>query len=157
MNASAVELFAHAAERARDVALIMDAARALTLLGRSRLCGDARDPAASDLEATQVIGLYHTAERLGQHVRQMSCEARGLLLTARQLLEAEPESCGQLPPDFAEVCRQMDEAMDRAVDAIDRLAQVRESSVPAGDAGPAPWAVQQEVDALLGRLRGAAR
>ena len=150
MNASAVELFAHAAERAKDVAVMMDAARALTLLGRTRLSAE---PSADDAgQALQVLGLYLTAERLGQHVRQMSSEARSLLLTARQLLEAEPQARDGLPPDFAEVCRLMDEAMDRAVEAIERLEKLREAAAPAPTA-PMPPEVRREVDELLARLR----
>ena len=52
MNASAVELFAHAAERARDVAVMMDAARALTVLGRARLSADTGPPPCTSPTAT---------------------------------------------------------------------------------------------------------
>lgn len=151
MNASAVELFSHAAERAKDVALMMDAARALTVLGRNRLC--ATRAAGEVPDDPQVAGLYQTAERLGQHVRQMSSEARTLLLTARQLLEAEPKGLEQLPADFGEVCRLMDEAMDRAVEAIERLDAMRHAAVPAGGGLVASPQVRATVDHLLARLR----
>jgi hypothetical protein len=151
MNNSAVELFAHAAERARDVAVMMDAARALTVLGRSRLSADAGPEECPD--TMQVVSLYQTAERLGQHVRQMSSEARTLLLTARQMLEAEPAHARQLPPDFAEVCRMMDEAMDRAVEAIERLDEMRQAATPLlAGAGASPE-VRMTVEELLQRLR----
>ena len=151
MNTSAVELFAHAAERARDVAVMMDAARALTVLGRSRLSADT--DAAESHDTMQVVSLYQTAERLGQHVRQMSSEARSLMLTAKQMLEAEPAEARQLPPDFAEVCRMMDEAMDRAVDAIERLDEMRQAATPLlAGAGASPE-VRLTVDELLERLR----
>jgi signal transduction histidine kinase len=151
MNASAVELFAHAAERARDVAVMMDAARALTVLGRARLASDA-SPAESP-DTTQVVSLYQTAERLGQHVRQMSSEARSLLLTAKQMLEAEPANASQLPPDFSEVCRMMDEAMDRAVEAIERLDEMRQAATPLLAGAGATPEVRLTVDELIARLR----
>jgi hypothetical protein len=151
MSASAVELFAHAAERAKDVAVMMDAARALTVLGRARLATDA-GPAESP-DALQVVSLYQTAERLGQHVRQMSCEARSLLLTAKQMLQTEPAEAGRLPADFAEVCRLMDEAMDRAVEAIERLDEMRQAATPLlAGAGASPQ-VRLTVDELIDRLR----
>lgn len=151
MNTSAVELFAHAAERAKDVAVMMDAARALTVLGRSRLASDASPAECPD--ATQVVSLYQTAERLGQHVRQMSSEARSLLLTAKQMLEAEPAEAAQLPADFAEVCRLMDEAMDRAVEAIERLDEMRQAATPLLAAAGASPQVRLTVDELIDRLR----
>jgi len=154
MNSSAVELFAHAAERAKDVAVMMDAARALTVLGRSKLCPPPADAEPGDgRTAWQVHALYQTAERLGQHVRQTSSEARTLLVTARQMLEAEPQSGAQLPADFAEVCQMMDEAMDRAIEAIDRLEQMRQAAAPAWPGSEAPAEVRETVQQLLQRLR----
>jgi hypothetical protein len=150
MNASAVQLFAHAAERAKDVAVMMDAARALTVLGRARLSVEAAGGELPD--TSQVVSLYQTAERLGQHVRQMSCEARSLLVTARQMLQTEPAAAHQLPSDFGEVCRMMDEAMDRAVEAIERLDEMRQAATPLN--GPAASAeVRFTVDELIARLR----
>jgi hypothetical protein len=127
---SVVELFAHAADRAKDVAVMMDAARALTVLGKVRLSSDVPDegPVSDPL---QVEGLYQTAERLGEHVRQVSSEARSLLITAKQMLQMQPEIRSQVPPDFDEVCRLLDEAMDRAVEAIDRLEAMRFQAVRA--------------------------
>jgi hypothetical protein len=151
VNASAVQLFAHAAERAKDVAVMMDAARALTVLGRARLAAEAANAELPD--TAQVVSLYQTAERLGQHVRQMSCEARSLLLTARQMLETQPEAVGQLPPDFGEVCRLMDEAMDRAVEAIERLDEMRQAATPVrAETGATPQ-VRFTVEELIARLR----
>jgi hypothetical protein len=151
MSASAVELFAHAAERAKDVAVMMDAARALTVLGRARLATDAGPAECPD--ALQVVSLYQTAERLGQHVRQMSCEARSLLLTAKQMLQTEPAEAGRLPADFSEVCRLMDDAMDRAVEAIERLDEMRQAATPLLNGTGASPQVRLSVDELLLRLR----
>lgn len=154
MKPSVVELFAHAAGRAKDVAVMMEAARALTVLGRSRLAGDA---GAQEASALQVVGLYQTAERLGQHVRQMSSEARTLLVTARQMLEADPGVQQQMPADFAEVCMLMDDAMDRAVEAIERLDAMRVAPAPrvpdAAAAIDATPEVLQAADGLFQRLR----
>jgi hypothetical protein len=158
MKPSVVELFAHAADRARDVATMMEAARALTVLGRSRLAGDA-EPDTSPASALQVMALYQTAERLGQHVRQMSSEARSLLITAKQMLDSDPQVQQQVPADFDEVCRMMDEAMDRAVEAIERLDAMRLAASPtAADTGEplnAPPEVRQAADGLFQRLRQA--
>lgn len=161
MKPTVVELFAHAADRAKDVAVMMDAARALTVLGRARL---SNEEAAQQMPvALQVVGLYHTAERLGEHVRQVSSEARSLLLTAKQMLEAEPSLQSQVPRDFQDVCSMMDEAMGRAIEAIERLEAMRLSAAPsvpeateADDASdaelPSPD-VLQATDELLQRLR----
>lgn len=152
MKPSVVELFAHAAERAKDVAVMMEAARALTVLGRARLAEDGTGPAPV---ALQVVGLYQTAERLGQHVRQMSSEARTLLVTARQMMEADPAAVQQVPADFNEVCRLMDEAMDRAVEAIERLDAMRLAAAPNARDGQLqlPPEVRLAADDLMLRLR----
>jgi hypothetical protein len=157
MKNSVVELFAHAADRAKDVAVMMDAARALTVLGQRRLSAE---PAGEGdtAETLQIEGLYHTAERLGEHVRQMSSEARSLLVTAKHMLELQPEIRSQVPPDFDEVCQLLDEAMDRAVEAIERLDAMRFAAVKAMfDAEPAeaepPPDVRRLADGLIGRLR----
>lgn len=158
MKPTVIELFAHAAERARDVAVMMDAARALTVLGRARL---ATEPAAdgSGLIDTEVFSLYQTAERLGHHVRQMSSEARTLLVTARQMLETQPQPLAT-PHDFDNVCAMMDQAMERAVEAVDRLDAMRLSMDAASSAAPGDAAaaeptteVRQCTDALFQRLR----
>jgi hypothetical protein len=153
---SVVELFAHAADRAKDVAVMMDAARALTVLGKVRLSSDVPDegPVSDPL---QVEGLYQTAERLGEHVRQVSSEARSLLITAKQMLQMQPEIRSQVPPDFDEVCRLLDEAMDRAVEAIDRLEAMRFQAVRAlfeaeVNQEPTPD-VRRLADGLIERLR----
>jgi hypothetical protein len=155
MKPSVVELFAHAAERAKDVAVMMEAARALTVLGRARL---AEDAAAPEPEGQQVVGLYQTAERLGQHVRQVSSEARSLLVTARQMMETDPAVQQQVPVDFDEVCRLMDEAMDRAVEAIERLDAMRLAASPEVRDGhvlrlQAPPEVKLAAEDLFQRLR----
>ena len=155
MKPSVVELFAHAADRAKDVAVMMEAARALTVLGRSRL-GREAEAGAQATSALQVVGLYQTAERLGQHVRQMSSEARSLLFTARQMLQADPGVQQQVPPDFHDVCRMMDEAMDRAVEAVERLDAMRLAARPALQAAEgieAPPEVRLAADGLIQRLR----
>jgi hypothetical protein len=157
MKPTAVELFAHAADRAKDVAVMMEAARALTVLGRARLStreaqGDEPPP-----DTLQVVSLYQTAERLGQHVRQVSSEARSLLYTAKRMLQSQPEMQCQVPADFEDVCRLMDEAMDRAVEAIERLDAIRLAAVPALAEGPAaieaPPHVRVAADELFSRLR----
>lgn len=154
MKQTVVELFAHAADRAKDVAVMMDAARALTVLGRTRLSGEL-EGATEMPTALQVVGLYHTAERLGEHVRQVSCEARSLLLTAKQMLEAEPSLQSQVPVDFHEVCAMMDEAMSRAVEAIERLEAMRLTAAPDAPPDEPPSAeAQQAADELFRRLRG---
>jgi hypothetical protein len=155
MKNSVVELFAHAADRAKDVAVMMDAARALTVLGQRRLSAE---PAAEGdaADALQVEGLYQTAERLGEHVRQVSGEARSLLVTAKQMLQMQPEVRSQVPPDFDEVCRLLDEAMDRAVEAIERLEAMRFHAVRSlfdEQAGEAPPDVRRLADGLIDRLR----
>ena len=158
MKPTVIELFAHAAERARDVAVMMDAARALTVLGRARL---ATEPAAdgSGLIDTEVFSLYQTAERLGHHVRQMSSEARTLLVTAKQMLETQPQPVAT-PHDFHSVCEMMDQAMARAVEAVDRLDAMRLSmdataAATPGDAAAAEPTdeVRHCTDALFQRLR----
>ncbi len=155
MKHSVVELFAHAADRAKDVAVMMDAARALTVLGQRRLSteaageGEAQDP-------LQAEGLYQTAERLGEHVRQVSSEARSLLVTAKQMLEMQPEVRRQVPPDFDEVCQLLDEAMDRAVEAIERLEAMRFATIRSlfeEDTQEAPPDVRRLADGLIDRLR----
>jgi hypothetical protein len=83
----------------------------------------------------------------------MSSEARSLLLTAKQMLEAEPAEAAQLPADFAEVCRLMDEAMDRAVEAIERLDEMRQAATPLLAAAGASPQVRLTVDELIDRLR----
>jgi hypothetical protein len=159
MNSSVVELFAHAADRAKHVAVMMEAACALTVLGRARLGTET----AADTEPAvlQVAGLYQTAERLGEHVRQVSSEARTLLLTARQMLDREPALHDQVPADFDEVCRMMEDAMSRAVEAIERLEAMRLTIAPAADTDaaddPPPSAeAQQAASALFLRLRNGA-
>ena len=52
-----------------------------------------------------------------------------------------------------EVCRLMDEAMDRAVEAIERLDEMRQAATPVAPVGPAPAAVRLTVDELIHRLR----
>ncbi len=132
---------------------MMEAARALTVLGRARLTGD--DSGHPAPLALQVVGLYQTAERLGQHVRQVSSEARTLLVTAKQLMETDPGARLQVPADFHDVCRMMDEAMDRAVEAIERLDAMRLAAAPMlpGPDGEAPADVRLATDDLLARLR----
>jgi hypothetical protein len=157
MKNSVVELFAHAADRAKDVAVMMDAARALTVLGQRRIAAEpATEGAAAD--PLQIEGLYQTAERLGEHVRQVSSEARSLLVTAKQMLQMQPEIRSQVPPDFDEVCQLLDEAMDRAVEAIERLEAMRFAAVKSlFDAEPAeieaPPDVRRLANGLLDRLR----
>ncbi|MED5618296.1 hypothetical protein [Ideonella sp. BN130291] len=137
---------------------MMEAARALTVLGRARLAGDA-EADTSPGSALQVMALYQTAERLGQHVRQMSSEARSLLITAKQMLDADPQVQCQVPPDFDEVCKMMDEAMDRAVEAIERLDAMRLAAAPASGGRNEPLDAPPEVliaaDDLFQRLRQA--
>ncbi|MEW6707547.1 MAG: hypothetical protein AB1430_22100 [Pseudomonadota bacterium] len=156
MKNSVVELFAHAADRARDVAVMMDAARALTVLGQRRLSGDPA-PEGPGVDPLQVEGLYQTAERLGEHVRQVSCEARSLLVTAKQMLQMQPEIRRQVPPDFDDVCKLLDEAMDRAVEAVERLEAMRFNAVrtlfEAESAGEPPPDVRRLADGLIDRLR----
>lgn len=135
---------------------MMDAARALTVLGHARRrAGEPVDDAATD--SVQIESLYQTAERLGEHVRQVSCEARSLLLTAKQMLQMQPDIRSQIPPDFDEVCRLLDEAMDRAVEAVERLEAMRFAAVRAlFDAEPpaeAPPEVCRLADGLIERLR----
>lgn len=156
MNSSVVELFANAADRAKHVAVMMEAACALTVLGRARLATE--DAVDAEPAVLQVAGLYQTAERLGEHVRQVSSEARSLLLTARQMLDREPGLQAQVPADFDEVCRMMEDAMGRAVEAIERLEAMRLGAAPGGDTEPdddqpPSGAVQETVSALFLRLR----
>jgi hypothetical protein len=156
MKNSVVELFAHAADRAKDVAVMMDAARALTVLGQRRLAAEpAREGAADPL---QIEGIYQTAERLGEHVRQVSSEARSLLVTAKQMLQMQPEIRSQVPPDFDEVCQLLDEAMDRAVEAIERLEAMRFAAVKSmfdaeAAEAEAPPDVRRLANGLIARLR----
>jgi hypothetical protein len=152
MKPTVVELFAHAADRAKDVAVMMDAARALTVLGRNRLGTD--EAPRETPAARQVESLYHTAERLGDHVRQVSSEARTLLLAAKQMLQAEPGLQSQVPPDFDEVCQMMEDAMSRAVEAIERLEAMRLSAPPPAEEGATPPAeVLRAAGDLIDRLR----
>jgi hypothetical protein len=156
MKTSVVELFAHAADRAKHVAVMMEAACALTVLGRNRLSAD--EPDEAQLALLQVAGLYQTAERLGEHVRQVSSEARSLLLTARQMLDREPLLTAQVPADFDEVCRLMEDAMGRAVEAIERLETMRLTAAGSAEADAdeplaGPGDVERTVDALMARLR----
>jgi hypothetical protein len=154
MKTSVVELFAHAADRAKDVAVMMDAARALTVLGHQRLAAEPA-PEGAEPDPLQVAGLYQTAERLGQHVRQMSSEARTLLVTAKQMLQMQPEIQCQVPPDFDEVCQLLDQAMDRAVEAIERLEAMRFATIrQSGESeeAPAPEVLRQAQD-LIERLK----
>jgi hypothetical protein len=87
----------------------------------------------------------------------VSSEARSLLITAKQMLQMQPEIRSQVPPDFDEVCRLLDEAMDRAVEAIDRLEAMRFQTVRAlfeaeVNQEPTPD-VRRLADGLIERLR----
>jgi hypothetical protein len=161
MKNSVVELFAHAADRAKDVAVMMDAARALTVLGKARMSSEAPPEDGPSSDPLQVECLYQTAERLGEHVRQVSSEARSLLITAKQMLQMQPEIRSQVPPDFDEVCRLLDDAMDRAVEAIERLEAMRFQAVRAlfeAESEEAPTAdVRRLADGLIERLRNGPR
>jgi hypothetical protein len=149
MKTSALDLFSHAADRAKDVAVMMEAARALTVLGRS-LALPSNELCACDPQ--QLFGLYETAERLGHHVRQMSSEARTLLVTAKHMLRAQPGVEDEVPLDFDDVCRLMDESMDSAVGAIDRLDAMRLTWVPSSGYVAEPVETTEEVQAFADNL-----
>ena len=159
MNFSLAAL-AVAAQRAKDVAALVDAARVLTFLANTR----ARDCLARRTERPavrlQVESIYLTAGHLAAYGRELAAETEHLLSAAEL---AEPEPAEMLAFDDAtegdvETLRSLLVAsMHEAVRAIEMLESIQEigaEELQVGWLGSAAMAERQrETEQLLGRLR----
>lgn len=76
-----LDLLRPAASRATDVAALLDAARVLTFLARSRARQRASDP--QSCSGAELEALYDTAARLSGHARALVAETERLLALAQ--------------------------------------------------------------------------
>jgi hypothetical protein len=156
MMAYSLESLVQAARRAKDVAVLIDAARVLTFMAKSRAREAALEPGAYSPD--EIGSIYCTASELTGVGRQLVAEADMLLATARQPRVTELECYVPGASDDLDALRDaLVASMDDALHAIEMLESIQELGAEDIDGvlldTPAGRAQRETVQALLARLR----
>jgi hypothetical protein len=150
-----VAALAVAARRAKDVAALVDAARVLTFLARSR--SRERSVVAQAASREHIESIYQTASRLASFGRELAAETDRLLTAAEQAQPEQSEVNGSLGGDVEVLRALLVASMTEAVGAIDMLESIQEigaEDLQVAPLGTAMLAKQQRVvDQLFERLR----
>jgi hypothetical protein len=151
-----IAALAVAAHRAKDVATLVDAARVVTFLARSRAQECPNRP--HEAQRQRVTSIYRVAGQLATYGRELAAETDRLLTAAEN---AQPEllevRSSELDEDIEVLRALLVASMNEAVAAIDMLENIQELGADDLDAPPlgtTAFAEQrQAIEQLFARLR----